>query len=82
MESVTNRGTKCIIFNNNKFAFNFPGKVRETLRCTVICCCPNIHTNNATPNDVIELSVDTWIFYDNKIVGAIRPIVANDKKLN
>ena len=57
MESVTNKGLQCVIFQNNKFSLVYKGKHRWTWRCTVRKCKASVHTKAGETENIIEHDV-------------------------
>ena len=58
MESKTNKGGSCLIFENNKFRRYHQGKTKVTWRCTIKKCTAKVHTNNGDhENTVLQSDV-------------------------
>ena len=52
MESKTNRGTSCIIYENNKFTLHYEGKHRATWRCTNKKCKSKLFTKKGDTKSI------------------------------
>ena len=46
MESTTNKGKPCLIFENKKFRLVYEGKVLDTWRCTIRKCPAKLSTKH------------------------------------
>ena len=59
MESKTNRGTSCIIYENNKFTLHYEGKHRVTWRCTNKKCKSKLFTKKGDTKSITMNHIDS-----------------------
>jgi len=64
METDTNKGKKCIIFQNNKFSLSFTGKTSVSWRCTARHCNATIHTGT---DDALVREITVDHHHDDKV---------------